>query len=148
MDEPVNSQQSTDFESATEKLRVLTESPSAPVAPTLSLLVIETKDIEATLQFYNLLGLNFVSEKHGAGPIHYAATLGTLVFEIYPCRNARPATTVRLGFQIPAVDDTLELLRKRGARIISEPKDTPWGRRAVVEDPNGNGVELMAQVKS
>ena len=55
-------------------------------------------------------------------------------------------TPVRLGFQIPAVDETLDLLRKGGTRIISEPKDTRWGRRAVVEDPSGNGVELMAQV--
>jgi lactoylglutathione lyase len=119
------------------------EAPPSPVAPALSLLVIEAKDIEATLQFYNLLGLDFVSEKHGSGPLHYAATLGSLVFEIYPCRNGHTPATMRVGFRILSLDTTLDLLRRRGARIISEPKDTRWGRRAVVEDPNGNGVELM-----
>ena len=133
-----------DFESAADKLRGLTESLSPRMAPALALLVIEAKDIEATLQFYSLLGLHFVSEQHGAGPLHYAATLGPVVFEIYPCRGARPATPVRLGFRIPALDGTLDLLRNGDARVISEPKETPWGRRAVVEDPDGNRVELMA----
>src|SRR5579871_414248 len=106
-----------------------TQSPPSTDAPALSLLVIEAKDMEATMQFYNLLGLDFVSEKHGTGPLHYAATLGSLVFEVYPCRNAHTPATMRIGFRIPALDATLELLRRHGGRILSEPKNTRWGNR-------------------
>ncbi|MCI0683166.1 MAG: VOC family protein [Gemmataceae bacterium] len=131
---------STDFESAARQLRAL----AAPDAPALSLLVIQVKDIESAREFYSLLGLHFVAEHHGTGPRHYAATLGPLVFEIYPCRNGGMAAPMRLGFRVPFLDETLELLRSRGVRMISEPKESPWGRRAVVQDVDGNHVELTA----
>jgi len=134
----------SDFSSAADHLRSLTVSQTSRPGPSLALLVIQAKDLDASLQFYQLLGLRFVQEQHGTGPRHHASELGPLVFEIYPCRSDGPISPVRLGFRIPAFDGTLELLRGRGVRIISEPKQTTWGRRAIVEDPDGNRVELTA----
>jgi lactoylglutathione lyase len=112
--------------------------------PTLSLVVLQSRNVEAAKDFYSLLGLSFVEEKHGQGPRHYSATLGALVLEIYPCQGSNPSAPIRIGFLIPYLDRTLELLKNRGARIVREAKDSPWGRRAVVEDPDGNRVELAA----
>ena len=120
------------------------EDESLCEAPALSLLVIQAKDVETAKEFYSLLGLNFVAEQHGAGPHHYAAMLGPFVMEIYPRPNDGPITPLRLGFRVPVLEKTLELLRRRGAKIVSEPKESPWERRAVVEDPDGNRVELMS----
>ncbi|MDF1663390.1 MAG: hypothetical protein P1V97_16580, partial [Planctomycetota bacterium] len=50
----------------------------------LSLLVLKTKQMLELKEFYERLGLQFVEEKHGRGPLHFAATLGSLVLEIYP----------------------------------------------------------------
>jgi lactoylglutathione lyase len=110
--------------------------------PQMSLVVIYARDIERTKQFYDDVGLSFTSERHGTGPAHYAASMGTLVFEIYPCRSGEVASPLRIGFRVPSVDGTVETLRQRGVKIVASPKDSTWGRRAVVEDPDGNRVEL------
>jgi len=106
------------------------------------LVVIQSSDVEAAQEFYRMLGLSFVEEQHGTGPRHLAASLGPLVLEIYPCRGAKPVAPLRLGFHVRSLDETLELLRDSGSRIIREAHDSPWGRRAVVEDPDGNRIEL------
>lgn len=110
--------------------------------PTLNLIVIQSADVQTAREFYSQLGLSFMEEQHGNGPRHIAAVLGALVLEIYPCQPGKIAAPLRLGFQVPSLDQTLESLRSRGARIVREPQDSAWGRRAVVEDPDGNRVEL------
>ena len=120
------------------------ELPAVSPPPTLSLVVLESGDIEAAKDFYSLLGLSFVEERHGTGPRHYSATLGTLILEIYPRQERNAIAPVRIGFHVASIDKTLDLLRARGAPIIREAKNSPWGRRAVVEDPDGNRVELTS----
>jgi lactoylglutathione lyase len=131
-----------DFEAAACQLRTMATS----VVPALSLVVLQSANIEAAKAFYGLLGVSFVEEQHGKGPRHYAATLGPLVLEIYPCRADKPSAPIRIGFQVPALDQTVEALRGRGMRILQEPTESPWGRRAVVEDPDGNSVELASLI--
>jgi lactoylglutathione lyase len=135
-----------DFEAAARQLRALAiaEFPTESPPPTLSLVVLQSGDVEAAKDFYSLLGLSFVEEQHGKGPRHYSATLGALVLEIYPCQGSNPPAPLRIGFRVPCLDRILQTLRSRGARIVSEAKDSPWGRRGVVEDPDGNRVELAA----
>jgi catechol 2,3-dioxygenase-like lactoylglutathione lyase family enzyme len=133
-----------DFEPAARQLRALAVNGNSPVSPPpiLSLIVLQSTDLQAARDFYSNLGLSFVEEQHGAGPRHYAATIGALVLEIYPCQGNKPAAPIRIGFRVPSLDHTIALLRSRGARIVREASDSPWGRRAVVEDPDGNRIEL------
>ena len=58
--------------------------------PSLSLLVVRSSRLEASLAFYRALGLSFVEEQHGSGPIHYSTRLGDTVLEIYPGESAAP----------------------------------------------------------
>lgn len=109
----------------------------------LNLVVIYTADLQLACDFYRCLGLVFVSERHGTGPEHYAATLGQVVFELYPRKPETPSTQLRLGFRVPAVESVVQQLQDRGVRIISAPKESPWGLRAVVADLDGNSVELV-----
>lgn len=120
-------------------------SPSHP-PPKLTLIVIYARNLEATREFYAALGITFQDEQHGSGPRHYAATLGGAVFEIYPLRDDEPMGGLRLGFGVESVDRTVQSLRQRQIKIVTEPRDSPWGRRAVVADPNGNRVELTQQL--
>ncbi|HLQ43762.1 MAG TPA: VOC family protein [Planctomycetaceae bacterium] len=113
-----------------------------PAGPELNLVVVYSKNLEAARDFYASLGLSFQSEQHGTGPQHYAATLGAAVFEIYPSRNGERNGELRIGFQVESVDGVVQRLRERQITILSEPRDSAWGRRAVVEDPDGNRVEL------
>src|SRR3954469_5258686 len=111
--------------------------------PALNLLVIRSPDIDRSARFYELLGLTFTKHAHGTGPEHYAAELGSAVFEIYPRSDDKDSTSrARLGFRVPTLDQTIAALQHSGAKIVSSPKDTPFGRRAVVDDPDGHRVEL------
>ena len=114
------------------------------VAPplALNLVVIQSRNILAAKQFYECLGLSLKLERHGRGPEHYAAEVGASVFEIYPSRGEDAAGNVRIGFLVPSLESALGSLSQQSAQVLKEPHDSPWGRRAVVKDPDGNRVEL------
>ncbi|MGB3761196.1 MAG: VOC family protein [Rivularia sp. (in: cyanobacteria)] len=50
---------------------------------------------------------------------------------------------IRLGFRVASVDQTIEELQAIETVIVSSPKDSQWGRRAVVIDPDGYKIELV-----
>jgi hypothetical protein len=47
-----------------------------------------------------------------------------------------------IGFRVPSVDETLAALAQLGMTPSSPAKDSAWGRRAVVVDPDGRAVEI------
>lgn len=113
----------------------------------LNLVVIRSADMPKAAQFYQMLGLTFDKHRHGSGPEHFVCERGGIVFEIYPRKDETDATmAARLGFRVLSVDGIVEKLRQAGAEIVSAPKDSPWGRRAVVADPDGHRVELVEPV--
>lgn len=113
-------------------------------APFLNLVVLRVPDIDAAQRFYALLGFSFTRHAHGSGPPHYAAENGSQVFEIYPQLDADDSTTgVRIGFRVSGLDAVVARLAEGGAKMVSAPKDSPWGRRAVVADPIGHKIELL-----
>jgi lactoylglutathione lyase len=48
------------------------------------------------------------------------------------------------GWCVPDIDPAYAALVAAGGASVSPPKDSPWGRRAVVGDPDGHRVELTA----
>jgi predicted enzyme related to lactoylglutathione lyase len=108
----------------------------------LNLLVLKTHHPERVRDFYAALGLRFTEEKHGGGPTHFATRVGDTVLELYPLpAGAGPAdTSTRLGF---AVADLDAAVRSLDTAIVSQPRETPWGGRAVARDPDGRAVELV-----
>ena len=141
----------SDFQSAARKLRELVagETLQHKVSqPQLSLVVVYARDLEAAHDFYASLGVSLQAEQHGSGPRHYAATLGGTVFEIYPQLSGEHPGAVRIGFQVASVDGLVQQLRQRQVAVLTEPRDSPWGRRAVVQDPDGNRVELTQKLVS
>lgn len=117
-----------------------------PDSPRLVLLVLKTGDVPRLRKFYACLGVEFIEERHGSGPLHYAGQLGDLVLEIYPLADGAAADrSTRFGFDLSDLDATLHRLAEAGTTIRTPPTGTPWGRRAVVIDPDGRSVELVAR---
>ncbi|HEY1081954.1 MAG TPA: VOC family protein [Prosthecobacter sp.] len=115
--------------------------------PRINLVVIRTSDLERSSLFYNLIGINFIKHRHGQGPEHLSADLEGTVFELYLLEPEQPSTlSARVGFQVCSVVETVRILQEKGHPIVSSPKDSPWGRRAVVSDPDGHRVELLEPV--
>lgn len=112
----------------------------------LSLLVLKTPRMEELKEFYSSLGTSFQREQHGKGPLHYSAVLGgDLVLEIYPCSEGVGAdSSLRLGLSVQDIQEALQLVGQ-GSVI---PRQTQWGMRAVVKDPDGRAVELVQSRKA
>lgn len=112
--------------------------------PRLCLVVIRSRDLATSRRFYEAIGLTFREEQHGNGPRHLTCILGDTVFEIYPVSSDEDSTTsARLGFRIRDIELALSAVVDRSGTIVSQPKASPWGKRAVVRDPDGHVVELV-----
>jgi len=111
---------------------------------TLNLVVLRSPDISRAVAFYTRLGLQFTRHQHGKGAEHFAAELPRGVFELYP-QAAQGLSTLgtRIGFAVSSVDAAAAALGDYPDAIVSAPKDSEWGRRAVVADPDGHRVELV-----
>ena len=109
----------------------------------LRLLVLRTAQAERVRAFYQALGVALSPERHGQGPEHYAGEVGPCVLEVYPLPEGGMAdASTRLGFAVADLGRVLESLEAAGTPAISPPKETAWGKRAVVRDPDGRAVEL------
>ena len=109
-----------------------------------ALVVIRTVQVDNTVKFYRLLGVDFVQEKHGKGPEHFAGKVGGVVLEIYPLREGTASNPGgRFGFKVAKLEDLIKTLRSAGVAFIEEAKQTDWGYRAIVRDPDGRAVELQ-----
>ncbi len=110
----------------------------------LNLLVLKTRRLDPLLRFYAALGIEFVEEQHGDGPRHHAGRVADLVLELYPLsEDSGPAdTTTRLGFAVTDLEAAVASLLAAGGTVVTKPKQTEWGLRAVVRDPDGRAVEL------
>jgi hypothetical protein len=51
---------------------------------TETVMVIRTGQITEVKKHFEQMGMVFVEEQHGKGPIHYACQVGDIVTEIYP----------------------------------------------------------------
>ncbi|XGV95962.1 MAG: VOC family protein [Leptolyngbya sp. BL-A-14] len=109
----------------------------------MNLVVIRSADLERSLRFYAALGITFLHEQHGSGPEHLAATLGTVVLEIYPRGSLEKTIGVRLGFQVKALETTIASVLAMNGTVVSPIQKSAWGLRAVVSDPDGHRIELL-----
>jgi catechol 2,3-dioxygenase-like lactoylglutathione lyase family enzyme len=113
-------------------------------APRLNLIVVRSLDPKRTKGFFELLGIRFQEEQHGSGPIHWSADLDSLVLEVYPAKSEDEACgPSRLGFEVEDATSILKYLRSAGVEIVSDLKQSKWGLRAVVRDPDDRSVELV-----
>ena len=109
------------------------------------LIVIYAQNLEPSLAFYQAIGLSFVAEQHGSGPLHYACEYKNLVMELYPAKNPDDVSThnTMIGFKVDSIEETLSTLRSLGTQPKSPPKDSSWGRWVNVIDPDGRTVQLV-----
>jgi predicted enzyme related to lactoylglutathione lyase len=136
-----------DYEAANELLVEARSQKSRTLSkklPSLQLVVLRVADLNRSVAFYRQLGLDFRQHQHGKGPEHFAAETPESVFELYALTEGVEASTgTRIGFCVPSVDEAVTRIRQLSPDLIlSEPKSSEWGKRAVITDPDGHRVEL------
>jgi lactoylglutathione lyase len=116
----------------------------------INLVVVKTSRPHELASFYKQMGIKFESHRHGNGPIHYAAEIDSVVFEIYPLPRDREQAndTLRLGFTVDNLDEVIERLKNSAGKIIKEAVMTEWGYMAIIEDLDGRKIELKDRQKS
>lgn len=117
---------------------------------------IPAKDINETLKFYGLLGLEF--KEYGEG--HFESTLPSglrvmvdsfdLLKKINPNWREPVTPGINLCFLQKTSQDVDELvtrLTENGYKVEKEPWDAFWGQRySTVIDPNGNSIDIFANL--
>lgn len=90
-----------------------------------------------------MLGFNFDYHRHGNGPFHYASDDLGFTFEIYPTSKSSlmENSDVRLGFDVENLSKIINKLS--GWEIITMPKQSEWGLKAVIQDLDGRKIELL-----
>jgi lactoylglutathione lyase len=116
-------------------------------SPSLNLVVLRSSDLCRTAQFYAALGIQFARERHGAGPEHLAACLGDIVLEFYPQENGAVNVGVRVGFRVQSVSEAVRAIQETGGSVLTQARESTWGLRAVVADPDGHRVELVEEIE-
>lgn len=111
-------------------------------SPTLSLLVVRVADPKKSATLFETLGLQFEIERHGSGPEHYSSNLSGVVLELYPATKMNPVTKLRFGFTVCSLENAFENWINAGGNVISDPMHTDFGYRAVLEDFDGNKIEI------
>jgi predicted enzyme related to lactoylglutathione lyase len=109
----------------------------------LNLVVIRAIDLDRADRFYSALGIRLGRERHGTGPEHLAGQVGTAVLEIYPLRESGRTNEARLGFRVSSIADALAAAQAAGGSVVTPPRASAWGLRAVLIDPDGHHVELL-----
>lgn len=129
-------------------------------APRFNQVNIITRDWQATLAFYRLVGLDLDTGTEwppGSGAMHANASTQaaetTVEFDnppmlrAYASEQAAEEITVILGFAFDSaseVDAACERVAAAGHPVLRAPYDAFWGSRyAIVRDPSGNAVGLM-----
>ncbi|HLF05652.1 MAG TPA: VOC family protein [Thermoplasmata archaeon] len=101
--------------------------------------------------FYRAIGVPLVEETHEGGPLHWACDVRGIHFAIFASRarrNTRQASRHRspgstmIGVYVDSLPKALRAVRRLRARVVRGPERRPWGRRIVVLDPDGRGVEI------
>ena len=116
---------------------------------TVGAVVLFTERVEDCVAFYRTIGITLAEERHDeADPPHYACELGGSHFAIFPSSPGAAAGIGEggctfVGFAVAAVDDVVEAAARAAFTVLQPPVDYPWGRRAVLRDPDGRPVEVF-----
>lgn len=109
------------------------------ISPRLSLLVLRCSNLDRSRALFEAIGLEFIREKHGDGPVHYAADVAGTVLELYPLGN-KATTGLRLGFRVSSPPNLRERLVKLGATVVADD-----GSGLAVRDWDGHVIALSLE---
>jgi predicted enzyme related to lactoylglutathione lyase len=109
-----------------------------------SMLMVLCRDLAASRDFYrNVMGLRVLNDQV---PHWIDFELGDgKRLGLHPEGAGRKVTpgTLQLGFSVPNVDKFITDARAMGARILQDPYDAPFGRIAILSDPDGYAVQVF-----
>jgi len=70
---------------------------------------------------------------------------GGTVLAIHPAKRKRikKNNSMLVGFSVSDFDDVINGLKKKKARFFKKPKEEPFGKHAIIQDPDGHLISIM-----
>ena len=108
--------------------------------------ILLVSDMEKSVKFYrDVLRLPIKSQSEEWTEFFNSGT----VIALHPMRKAKvnPGIGVLVGFMVRDLDDIVNTLKQQGVKFFKEPKEEPFGKHAILEDPDGHLISI-AQIES
>jgi len=109
----------------------------------LGLVMIVVRDMERSVAFYkDVLGLNLLFKQ----PNWSQFDAGNILIGLHPEGEevkVSPTSGMSLGIYVEDITRTVAEVKRRGGHIEVEPRPEPFGRWALLQDPDGYGVQLI-----
>lgn len=71
------------------------------------------------------------------------------VLALHPARkksNLKTGSGILVGFEVSDLSSTMKKLREKKMRFFKKPKEEPFGKHAIVQDPDGHLISI-AEIK-
>jgi catechol 2,3-dioxygenase-like lactoylglutathione lyase family enzyme len=118
-------------------------------SPNAAIVRYQIQDAERTIAFYSLLGFELTQQ---AGPVTIISRGDLHLLLSGPGssgsrpmpdgRRQEPGGWNRIVVYVESLDSTIASLRTAGARFRNDVEVGPGGRQILVDDPDGNPIEL------
>jgi lactoylglutathione lyase len=110
-------------------------------------IILLVSDMETSTRFYrDVLNLPIKSQSKDWTEFFNRET----VLALHPARKVQQLGSqerVLVGFMVNDLEAQVELLRKKNVKFFKRLKDEPFGKHAIIEDPDGHLISL-AEIKS
>jgi len=104
--------------------------------------ILLVSDIKRSIRFYHdTLGMEL---KHESKDWTELSTRGT-VLALHPARKKKIKKNngMLVGFSISDFDDVINSLKKKRVKFYKKPKQEPFGKHAIIQDPDGHLISIV-----
>ena len=104
--------------------------------------ILIVSEMERSLVFYkDILGLPIKSQSKDWTEFFLSGT----VLALHPAGNKTKLKTgisMLVGFMVSDLETNIKKLKENKVKFFKEPKDEPFGRHAIIEDPDGHLISI------
>jgi lactoylglutathione lyase len=116
--------------------------------------ILLVSDMERSVKFYKeLLGLPVKAKTQSTDWVEFFNRETTLSLHAIKKattnvdrRDTKLGTGTLVGFMVSDIDTTVQVLKENNVRFFKEPREEPFGKHAIIEDPDGHLISI-AQLK-
>jgi len=110
-------------------------------------ITVNTPNLENMVRFYEILGCKFSKVKVTIGGELFRSSLAGFELSLMSISSAATSyyPKVMMGFRIGDMEAKVAKLSSiPGVIMILDPTDMPDGKKAILQDPDGHSIELVA----
>jgi len=104
--------------------------------------ILLVSDIKRSIKFYRDI-LQMEMKEKSKDWVEFS-TRGT-VLALHPSRKKRfnKTKSMLVGFSVSDFDDICAGLKKKKVKFFKKPKEEPFGKHAIIQDPDGHLISIM-----